>query len=150
MSEIRLRPATASDQAVIRRLVRQAGINPTGLKWPRFTLAEDSNGDVLACGQLKPHVDGSVELASLVVRPDQRGRGLARKVVETLVAQHPGDVHLMCRSGLGPFYEKFGFRRLAADEMPPYFRRVKRLMVLLEKLAGEEKLLVMLRPGGRR
>jgi hypothetical protein len=56
----------------------------------------------------------------------------------------------MCRSDLGPFYEKFGFRRLEVNEMPPYFRRLKRLTALFEKLAGREMLLVMLREKGRR
>jgi N-acetylglutamate synthase-like GNAT family acetyltransferase len=147
-ANFKLRPATAADEAVIKKMVRRARINPTGLKWPRFTVVESPDGSLAACGQLKPHTDGSVELASLVVREDLRGRGLARLVIETLIEKHPAELYLTCRSELGSFYEKFGFRALSVDEMPAFFQRVKRLVGLFEKVAGKEMMLVMLRTKG--
>jgi len=145
-----LRAATRADFRAIRKLVLQARINPSGLKWERFAVAVTPEGKVIGCGQVKHHRDGSKELASLVVSLEWRGRGIARAIVEKLIVSYPGEIHLMCRSGLDPFYRKFDFRPLTEDEMPPYFRRVKRLSELGKFLMPEgEFLLVMKRdPSG--
>ena len=137
-------PATATDDPAIRELVRIGRINPTGLDWRRFVVAVDSSGKAIGCGQVKPHRDGSHELASIVVHPDWRGKGVARAIIQDLLETHPGEMHLMCRAELGPFYEKFGFRALSAAETPPYFRRISRLAGLLHALQREgTRLLVM-------
>ncbi len=145
-----LRPALAEDDHAIRTLIREGGINPTGLKWPRFVVATSSDGiapsNVIACGQIKPHADGSQELASIAVTPSWQGQGLARAIIEHLLASHPEELHLMCRSSLGPFYEKFGFYALTDDEMPTYFRRIKRMTKIVAfVMTGGQHLLVMKR-----
>jgi len=146
--KIKLRPATEADSQTIRALVHLGRINPTGLDWPRFLLAESPEGEVVGCGQIKPHRDGSYELASIVVHPDWRGRGVARRIIEELLAGHPGDLYLMCRSELGSLYEKFGFHAIRPDEMPRYFLRISRLAGLFEGLArAGTSLLVMKRDG---
>jgi amino-acid N-acetyltransferase len=144
-----LRPASESDAAGIRALIRQARINPLDLDWLRFVVAVSPAGDLVGCGQVKTHRDGSSELASIVVAPAFRGQGIARALVEYLSARHPGMLYLTCRSSLGPFYEKLGYRIIQEDEMPPYFRRISHLFNLLSKthLVGEG-LLVMRREQG--
>ncbi|MDH3944061.1 MAG: GNAT family N-acetyltransferase [Anaerolineae bacterium] len=142
----KLRPATVEDVGVIRVLIVQARINPTGLDWRRFVVAEDGDGNVIGCGQVKPHRDGSHELASIVVEEAWRGQGVARAMIEHLLAGHTGTLYLMCRSSLGPLYEKFGFSNIEADEMPKYFRRVSQLAGLADMLRKDgETLLVMQR-----
>jgi len=140
-----LRPATAEDDPAIRWLVRTGNINPTGLDWRRFVVAVNEQGEVIGCGQIKPHGDGSHELASLAIHPDWRGRGIARAIIEHLIAVHPATLHLICRAELGPLYEKFGFRTLELGEMPKYFRRIFRLGSLLSALSDGGGLLVMRR-----
>jgi N-acetylglutamate synthase-like GNAT family acetyltransferase len=142
---IALRPATAEDDATIRWLVRTGQINPLGLDWRRFVVAVNEPGQVVGCGQIKPHGDGSHELASLAVHPDWRGQGIARAILERLIAAHPGTLHLICRAELGSLYEKFGFRSLEFEEMPKYFRRLLRLGNLLTALSQDGGLLVMRR-----
>lgn len=143
MDNFILRPAQARDFPAIRRLIRAARINPTGLVWQRFLVAE-ADGQFVGCAQLKPHGDGSLELASLAVEERFRGQGLARRLIETLLSGSARPLHLTCRAGLGVFYQKFGFRALPPAEMPPYFRRLNALAGLLMKLSGaQEGLLVM-------
>jgi N-acetylglutamate synthase-like GNAT family acetyltransferase len=142
---ITLRAASETDAGIIRDLVHSGRINPTGLDWQRFILAQTAEGEVIGCGQVKPHRDGSKELASIVVHPDWRGRGVARKIIEELLASHPGELYLMCRSELGSLYEKFGFRAIQPGEMPKYFRRISRLAGLLESLAREESSLLVMK-----
>lgn len=144
----KLRPATEEDAAVIRQLVHIGKINPTGLKWQRFMVAMSDQGQVIGCGQVKPHGDGSDELASIVVHPDWRGQGVARAIIEHFLAKYKGDLYLMCRSSIGPIYEKFGFVALSQEEMPRYFKRIVRMLGLLDRVMSEgERVMIMKRVG---
>jgi N-acetylglutamate synthase-like GNAT family acetyltransferase len=146
MSTISIRPAEPDDFPAIRQLIHQAQINPTGLDWSRFLVAINVDGPIVGCGQVKPHKDGSLELASIVVRLEYRQQGVARQIIERLLEEHPGRLYLTCRSGLGLFYEKFGFEVVSYQEMPLYFKRISRLVNTFMKvgMAGES-LLVMKR-----
>jgi N-acetylglutamate synthase-like GNAT family acetyltransferase len=129
-----LRPAAEDDALTIRRIIYLARINPTDLNWMRFTLAVDEQGQIIGCGQVKPHADGSLELASIAVIPAWQKRGVARGIIEHLVAQHTGTLYLTCRSSLEPFYERFGFHAIELGEMPPSFQRNARLYKRFQRL----------------
>lgn len=121
-----------------------AGLNPLGLAWPNFTLAVDPADEVVGCVQLKPHRGEITELASLLVVEDWHGRGVARTLIEHALASHQGPLYLMCRTGLGDFYRKFGFISLDENEMPPYYRRMVRLVKIFNILRPSgEGLLIM-------
>lgn len=144
MPSFTLRPARESESRQIRDLIHLVGINPTGLDWRRFIVAVNERDEMIGCGQLKPHGADILELASLAVYPEHRGKGVARAIVEYLLANSPRPLYLMCASPLGAFYEKFGFRRIPYEEMPHYFQRIVRLAGLLTSLARrQERLLVM-------
>ncbi|MCB8916843.1 MAG: GNAT family N-acetyltransferase [Ardenticatenaceae bacterium] len=133
---IRLRPAGASDQPAIKQLIRDAQLNPMGLAWRRFTLAVDPAGAMIGCVQYKPHRDGSCELASLVVVRAWQRRGVAAALVHHIQQQPGPPLWLMCGRPLAPFYRQFGF--LLVDDpagMPPYFRRIQRLVGLFSRRA---------------
>lgn len=120
---MRLRPAAERDQAAIRRIVRAARINPSGLEWPRFLVAEEA-GAIVGVGQVKPHRDGTRELASIAVVPDRQGRGIGTAIVNALIAREHGEVlHLTCRREMQGYYEKFGFELIQRANYPPYFAR---------------------------
>lgn len=142
-----LRPARPEDQAGIRRLISQVGINPLGLHWERFVLAMDARDAMIGCGQVKIHGDGSHELASIAVVEAWRGRGVASAIIHHLIAGQSEPLYLTCRAELGPFYRRFGFRPAQVNELPPYFRRLNRLTKLLRslRLMPSEGLLIMLR-----
>ena len=141
-----LRPATSTDFPAIRGLIRLVQINPIDLDWQRFVIAVTPEGEMVGCGQVKPHGDGSRELASIAVTPPWRKRGVARAIIEHLTASEPGTLYLTCRASLGPFYTRFGFKAIEQPEMPPYFRRISRLMKALGVLhVVGERLLVMKR-----
>lgn len=146
MPAFTLRPATAADQPVIKDLVRAARINPQGLVWPRFVMAVDEQGQPIGCAQVKPHRDGSRELASIVVVEHWRGRGVARALIEHLMAQHGRPLWLTCASSLIPLYQKFGFRELNDDaDLSPYFRRLRRLARLILFFARSDDYMAVMR-----
>ena len=118
-----LRPAQSKDASPIRKLIWQVHINPTGLDWHHFWVAVDANDSLLGCGQLKPHWDGSLELASIAVEPQQRGLGIGRAIIDRLVGLAGRPLYLRCAAPLQSFYERFGFRVISLEEMPPSFQR---------------------------
>lgn len=124
---ITIRPATAADQPTIQRIVRAARINPTAIDWRRFLVAE-SDGVIVGIGQVKPHRDGSRELASIATTPSHQRHGIASQVIRALLAREQGALYLVCQQSLENFYARFGFRRVARDEMTPYFRLMHRTM----------------------
>jgi len=139
-----IRPARETDNAHIRELIHREGINPLGLDWKRFVVAVDDWDEMIGCGQLKPHGQEVLELASIAVQPEHQGKGVARAIIEHLLRESPRPLYLMCQSSLGPFYEKFGFEGISYAEMPRYFQRMSKLAGLATTLARrEERLLVM-------
>ncbi len=129
-----IRPALATDQATIQRIVRAAHINPMGLHWQHFIVAEE-DGQVIGTGQIKTHGDGSRELASIAVIPQYQHRGIASAIIRELIARETGELYLFCRPPLESFYQPFGFRRIERDEMPSYFRRMYGVASAFWKLA---------------
>ncbi len=89
--------------------------------------------------QIRPHSDGSRELASLAVLPTQQGRGVGGALIGALLEHERGPLHLMCEEPWRGYYARFGFRRLAIGEMPRHFRRFARLAQAIDfftRLAG--------------
>lgn len=146
MAEYSLRPATEADFPAIKALIKRVRINPTKLDWRRFTVAV-SGEDMIGCAQLKLVPGSLTELASLAVSPAHRHQGIARSLIEHLLAEMPRPVYLTCRSGLGELYEKFGFRALEVDEMPVYYRRLQKLAGLFIELTRQNETLLVMKLG---
>lgn len=139
-----LRAATLSDQSRIRSLIRSVRINPMGLDWRNFYIIVTPANEMIGCGQVKMHADGSRELASIAVLPEYRNLGVASTIVDHLLNIHPKPLYLTCRSGLEPFYQRFGFKTIQTSQMPRYFKRISRLANFILRLTRSgEKLLVM-------
>lgn len=141
---ITVRSAREPEAAQIRDLIHRVGINPMGLDWKRFVVAAGDHDELLGCGQLKPHGPDVLELASIAVYPEHQGKGVARLIIEYLLKDSPRPLYLMCESGIGPMYEKFGFRPVTYEDMPRYFQRISKLAGLVTTLAKrQERLLIM-------
>lgn len=123
-----IRPARREEAGKIRRLIWQAHLNPTGLDWRRFWVAADEDGQILGCAQIRPHRDGSRELASLVVIPEARGKGFARELIEHFLSLEKPPLYLRCSATLQGLYERFGFRVIELEEIPLSLRRSWQVM----------------------
>jgi N-acetylglutamate synthase-like GNAT family acetyltransferase len=142
---VALRPARQDEQSLIKAFIRGEHLNPLSLNWRHFWLAEAGDGEVVGCGQVKTHRDGSRELASLVVGSAWRGRGIGAALIGRLKAEAGQPLWLTCRSGLTSYYAKFGFQDATrAEDLPPYFRRIRRVAEVMMRLAGaREQLSIM-------
>ena len=138
-------PATRQEFSEIRVLIHAVHINPTGLDWRRFLVAVSPDKTILGCGQIKPHFDGSRELASIAVKEDARGQGVARAIIQELLNRETTrPLYLMCRARLEPLYVIFGFRAINQDEMPRYFQQISRAeRIFNSKAPAEDRLMVM-------
>ncbi len=114
--DLTIRPATPADQRAIRRMVYEAGLDPTHLHWRNFVVAEQM-GKIVGIGQVRPY-PRCRELGSLVVREDRRGEGIARRIIEHLLARETGEVYLECAERLVPFYRRFGFEPIPWQHAP--------------------------------
>jgi len=135
MSHLFIRAAAAADQEAIRRIIGQARLNPMGLHWQRFIIAEE-RGQVVGVGQIKPHGDGSEELASLAIVPERQSAGIGSVLMWTLMARAPGTLYLRCASHNEGYYRRFGFRALSLAEMPPSHRRIFRVANGMMRIAN--------------
>ncbi len=123
---VTLRAATKKDRAILRRLIWRARINPLGIKWARFTVAE-KDGEIVGCVQLKPHPGDLEELSSLVVLPGCRGHGIGGRLIEHCIRESTGELFLVCGDSLEKYYLDHGFSTVPIDEMTPYYKRFYRL-----------------------
>jgi len=145
-----IQAATEAHQPAIKALIHDTGINPMGVKWQRFLVALADDGALIGCGQVKPHRDGSRELASIAVSRAWRRQGIASALIEALIEQQPLPLWLMCMSHLIPFYEPFGFVTITdRQQMPPYFRRILWIFPVFARVsAGSGYLAVMVKQPG--
>ena len=142
-----LRKATQKDFPAIRRLIWRVRINPMGLDWRHFIIAVDPENQLIGCGQIKPHRDGSSELASIAVQPEYQGQGIGKALIERLLSETRVPLFLMCRPEMEPYYQKFGFQRLDFNEMTPYFQRLLKVMrILIRFFPSMGEPLVMRKP----
>ena len=125
---VTLRKAQKKDAGAIRSLIWLVQINPFGLNWRHFLVAVDEHDRLVATGQIKPHRDGTLELASIATHPDFRSQGLASAIITRLVQDTPHPLYLHCRDVMEPFYARFGFRSLSIEEMPQSWARDMRMM----------------------
>jgi len=171
------RPGTDADAWTVRASVLREGMNPLGLDPARFIVAEDAaTRDVLGFGQLKPwetlsdredaagavvrllglapNWDGDlVELASVVVAPSARRRGVGAALLRELVdeacrrASAKGTALTLCLLTLRrttPFYRRAGFEVVEDEEaIPRPLRPEKAAGSVVAKLVADDECVVM-------
>jgi N-acetylglutamate synthase-like GNAT family acetyltransferase len=124
-----IRHATERDQSAITALVYSERLNPIDLDWRRFVIASDHTG-VLGAVQLREHDDRSRELGSLVVRNDARGRGIAARLIDALLAPVATRVLMITGARFAHHYARWGFARIEPETAPTsilrnyYFGRI--------------------------
>lgn len=124
-----------------------AHLDPTSLKWQNFLVAVIA-GKVAGCGQVKPYPKAR-ELGSLVVRKAYRRQGVGGALIRALLAREAGDVYLMCRAELIPYYAKFGFEEIGLREAPGIIKLKLGGGKMMGTLMGMRFAAMRLRPTGR-
>jgi amino-acid N-acetyltransferase len=119
---VRVRQAVALDQLAITQLVHGERLNPNGIGWANFIVAV-MGSKVVGAVQMRQHADGSRELGSLVVGRAHRGRGVAGRLINALLACHTGTVHVITRHTNAGHYRRWGFAVIQTCDAPRALRR---------------------------
>jgi N-acetylglutamate synthase-like GNAT family acetyltransferase len=106
---MRVRKALPEDIPAAVALARKLELGFPGLEDARLWIAEDA-GQVVGLVALQYHPD-CLELCALGVDHGYRGRGMARALVEALMTEAPGEVHLA--TAIPGFFEACGFETAA-------------------------------------
>jgi N-acetylglutamate synthase-like GNAT family acetyltransferase len=99
------RKAVEADLPQVIELAGSLGLDYPGMAKDRFWVAE-ADGRIVGMVALKKHPD-CLELCALGVEPAHRGKGVAKALVEALMAESPGKVHLA--TIVPSFFEALGF-----------------------------------------
>ncbi|NIS07109.1 MAG: GNAT family N-acetyltransferase [Gammaproteobacteria bacterium] len=121
----RSRPATAADLPAVEALLAAEGLPTGGVGeiLTHFRVMEDGHRVIAAAG-IEPH-GVSALLRSVVVAPEHRGRGLARRLSEDML-RHARELgcealYLLTLDAEGYFAE-LGFTRIERDQAPDAIR----------------------------
>ncbi|HEY3288692.1 MAG TPA: GNAT family N-acetyltransferase [Anaerolineae bacterium] len=129
-----IRSAAQAEQDTIKRMVRAAKLNPINLHWQNFKVAED-DGVIIGVGQLRPHTDGSRELASLVVLPAYRRHGIGSQLMAALMTARLPPIYLFCEHELETYYIRFGYQMIENPEtLPPSLARLFRVGSIVKRI----------------
>jgi N-acetylglutamate synthase-like GNAT family acetyltransferase len=115
--QITVRRAREEDQPVITAMVRGARLNPSGLDWRRFVVAE-LDGQTVGVAQLRRYSDGATELASLVVDPDKRGHGIATHMIDALLTGEQEPVYTLIDRRFVEHFTRWGFAPVEPSQLP--------------------------------
>ena len=110
-----IRKARQKDVPNAVDLARRLGLDYPGMEADKLWVADEA-GEIVGLVALQEHPD-CLELCALGVDPGSRGKGIANALVEALMAEAPGDVHLA--TIIPGFFESCGFSR--ALEIPATF-----------------------------
>ena len=142
---INIRSAKPEDQQTIVSLIHQAKLNPRNLHWEHFLVAEE-NGKIVGVRQVKVHAQGTREVASGFVLPEYRNQGISALLMNELLVREHGPLYSMIDQKWLRYYEQFGFRQVAADQLPSDFHkeyRIGRIITSLISVFRKDKLQII-------
>jgi amino-acid N-acetyltransferase len=122
---VSVRAAQSEDLPAIAELLQQSGLPITGVQeWlPQFLVAEHEE-QVVAVAGLELYGPSAL-LRSVGVRPEWRGSGLGRQLVERLLstaqAQGTQDVYLLTTTA-EQYFPRFGFACCTREDVPEAVR----------------------------
>jgi N-acetylglutamate synthase-like GNAT family acetyltransferase len=105
---MQVRKVRPGEGAPAVELARKLGLDYPGMDADELWVAEDE-GRIAGLVGLKKHPD-CLELCALGVDPRFRGKGVAKALIEALMAEAPGDVHLA--TIIPGFFEGRGFHTI--------------------------------------
>jgi N-acetylglutamate synthase-like GNAT family acetyltransferase len=107
---MRIRKARKGDFPQILRIARKYNLNYLGMEADDFWVAAEGKNVLGICG-LRKNPD-CLELCSLGVEELHRGRNMGKKLVQRLLRDVPGDIHLA--TVIPGFFIRLGFKKVSA------------------------------------
>jgi len=80
------------------------------------------------------------------VLPEYRNQGISARLMKELLAREEGSLYSMVDQKWLPYYDQFGFRQVAVNQLPPDFRkeyRIGRIVTSLISLFLRQKIRII-------
>lgn len=106
------------DISRIGELVKEFRLDDEDIKAEQFLVVKDKSSQLLGFGRLRTHTD-CIELCTLGVVAEYRGRGIGKMLVNALAKKANADLYVVCI--IPGFFEKFGFE--IVEEAPSSIER---------------------------
>ena len=122
MDEIEIGPATATDVATIKAILKANDLPIAGVDehWRTFLVARDGR-KIVACGGAEAYQVAAL-IRSIAVDPQYRKHGLGRRLVRQLLdrlASHGLRDFYLLTTTAEDYFKKRGFKRIERDEVHP-------------------------------
>jgi N-acetylglutamate synthase-like GNAT family acetyltransferase len=119
LESLTLRSARNSDEAAVLALLRENKGLELAFHADEFRVAVEGH-DIVGCGRLKRHSDGSLEIASVSTKANLRGKGIGSCIVEAILAGQREPIYALA---LAPdFFARHGFRLIDKQALPATVR----------------------------
>jgi amino-acid N-acetyltransferase len=116
--EIEYTSAKDNDLDSLTGLLNDGRGDSTALELDRFIIARD-NENIIGCVRTKDLADDCIELASLIVLPAYRGKGIGTKLVNEVIKKDiRRPIYLLCMKDKENFYKKAGFMLIEKTYLP--------------------------------
>jgi len=118
-------PLQSNELDAANAIYAELAFQPSTANDPTFALKDEEQ--LIALGRYQCHEDGTLELGGFWVDPARRGEGLARVMVQRVLAALPRDQEAWCIAftHLADFYCSFGMQPAELDSDMPESIRAK-------------------------
>ncbi len=128
--------ATPSELPEIATLLQGVRGDSSGMNNGQFIVAKDGS-EVVGCVRIKELDKYCLELASLAVKEEYRGRGIGSKLIgKVLSVETKRPIYLLCFKTKQGFYERVGFKIVPVTALPSILKL--EYDRVYEKIAGSK------------
>lgn len=135
MNDFTIRMSDPEDLPRIIGLLQTRGWDDSNtLERPTWFIAEQ-DGEVIGCAQTVEVAPGHSVVDQVLVREDERERGVGRALLEAIMESRDDAMFLCCHDDRLRFYGHFGFADMGIDLAPP---AVRDYWMLIEDYPAED------------
>lgn len=138
---IKIRKAEANDIFSIVKILDESSGDKKDIIPEQFLIA-GLEGNLLGCVRIVKTSE-TFKLASLVVIPNYRNKGIGSNLLQTILNKNPlyRPLYLFCNIKNKDFYERFGFCIINQEKLPKNLQEEYKEL-LNKKFSGNDKILI--------
>ncbi|MBU2524260.1 excinuclease ABC subunit UvrC [Patescibacteria group bacterium] len=118
---ITIRKPTKKDLSLIKQELKTQKLDFEGLDESENMVAK-KNKDIIGFLRLKKHIEGAVEMCSLWVDPEFRGKKIGHSLMQKIIEKTKAKkIYILCSKSLENYYSSFGF--VPTQKVPDFLEK---------------------------